>query len=221
MQEGVYSDGQTLSKEAFVNTKNVKIFFIFFLCFLLFSCIDIDTEIIFKQNLTGEVLIRYSVSKAAINMGKIDRHDNFLPLPIEEQRYHELAANIDGLKLISFRKQETENDINITVRYEFRNIEALNAIVSNSNDKKIEVQKRGERTYYTQRISANNQAISEETIKLAQAIFGNRTVSFKVTAPQNISTVNSGTIAGRSAQVSYNLPQLLSSTDNVTWEVSW
>ena len=204
-----------------MNTKIIKIFFIFSLCFFLFSCIDIDTEIIFKQNLTGEVLIRYSVSKAAMNMGRIDRHDNFLPLPIEERKYQELAANTDGLKLISFRKHETENNINITVRYEFRDIEALNAIVSNSNDKKIEVQRRGERTYYTQRINASDRTISEETIKLAQAIFGNRTVNFKVTAPQNIRTVNSGSMTGRSAQVSYNLPQLLSSADSVTWEVTW
>ncbi|MCL2791932.1 MAG: hypothetical protein FWD87_02475 [Spirochaetaceae bacterium] len=204
-----------------MNTRIIKIFFIFFLSFSLFSCITIDTEIIFRQNLTGEVLIRYSVSQAALNIGKIDRFDDFLPLPIEEYRFRELAANVDGLRLISYRKEEKNNEVHITVRYEFRNIEALNAVVSNSNDTKIEVQRRGERTYYTQQIGAINRTISQETIKLAQTIFSDRSINLKVTAPQNIRTVNSGTMTGRSAQVSYNLPQLLSATDSVKWEVSW
>ena len=204
-----------------MNTNIVKIFFIVFLSFLLFSCINIDTEIIFRQNLAGEVLIKYSISKAAINIGKIDKYDNFLPLPVEERKYRELASNVSGLNLISFKQEETEGEVFINVKYEFSNIDALNAIVANSADKKIEVQRRGERTYYTQKISNNDKPVSEETITFAQALFPERYVKVKITAPQNIRTVNSGNMKGNSAEVSYNLPQLISSKVPVTWEVSW
>jgi hypothetical protein len=204
-----------------VNTKIVKIFFILFFFFFLFSCINIDTEIIFRQNLSGEVLIRYSLSKAAINMGKIDKYDNFLPLPVEERKYRDIANNVNGLELISYRQEETEGEVYINVRYEFRNIDALNAIVANSNDKKIEVQRRGDRTYYTQKISNNDKPVSEETTTLAQALFSERYIKLKLTAPQAIRSVSSGNISGNSAEVSYDLPQLISTTTPVTWEVSW
>ncbi|MCL2480195.1 MAG: hypothetical protein FWF38_00640 [Spirochaetaceae bacterium] len=203
-----------------MKTRIIKILSILFLSFFLFSCINIDTEITFRQNLSGEILIKYSISKAAINIGKIDKYDNFLPLPVEEQKFRELAAITNGLDFISFRQEETEGEVFINVRYGFSNIEALNAIVSNSNDKKIEVQRRGDRTYYTQKIS-NNKPINEETIELAKALFPDRYVNIKITAPQNIRTVSSGEITGNSAQVRYNLPQLLSNKGNVTWEVSW
>ena len=203
-----------------MKTRIIKIFFIIFLCFFIFSCINIETEIIFRQNLSGEVLIKYSISKAAINIGKIDKNDNFFPLPVEEQKFRELAANTNGLNFISYKQEETEGEIFINVRYEFRTIDALNAIVSNSVDKKIEVQRRGDRTYYTQKISSSK-PINEETIELAKALFPDRYVNMKITAPQNIRTVNSGEITGNSAQVRYNLPQILSNAQGITWEVSW
>ena len=203
-----------------MKTRIVKIFSIIFIPFFLFSCINIDAEIILRQNLSGEILIKYSISKAAINIGKIDKNDNFLPLPIEEQRFREIAANVNGLTFMSYKQEETEAEIFINVRYGFTNIEALNAIVANSNDKKIEIQRRGDRTHYIQKISSQNQ-INEETIELAKALFPDRYVNIKLTAPQNIRTVSSGDITGNSAQVRYNLPQLLSSKNSLTWEVSW
>ena len=165
-------------------------------------------------------MIRYSISKAAINIGKIDKNDNFFPLPVEEQKFREIAANTNGLTFVSFKQEETEGEVFINVKYEFSNVAALNAVVSNSIDKKIEVQRRGDRTYYTQKVSSNK-PISEETIELAKALFPDRYVNIKLTAPQNIRTVNSGDITGNSAQVRYNLPQLLSNNQGVTWEVSW
>ena len=204
-----------------MNTKIVKLLLIFSLSFFLVTCIDIDTEIIIRQNFTGEISIKYSISKDFINIGQIDIYDAFLPLPIEERKYRELAANVNGLVLRSFRQEETEAELLITVRYEFSNIDALNAVISNSNDTKIEVQSRGERVYYTQKISNNDKPASEEALKFAQALFPERYVKLRLIVPQNIQTVNSGAIRGNSAEVSYNLIQLLATTDSVTWEVSW
>ena len=216
-----HSPADLIMKEVDVNTKIIKIFFILFFSFFFFSCINIDTEITFRQNLSGDVIIKYSISKAAINIGKIDKYDNFLPLPVEEQKYRELAAKVNGLDLVSFRKEETESEVFINVRYEFRDVDALNAIVSNGADKKIEVQRRGERVTYSQKIVNREKPISEETMELAKALFQDRYVNIKLTAPQNIRTVNSGSITGASAQVSYNLPALLSDNNSVTWEVVW
>ncbi len=206
-----------------MNTRIVKIFFILFLSFFLFSCINIDTEIIFRQNPagSGEVWIKYSISKAAINIGKIDKYDSFLPLPVEEQKYRDLAANTNGLEFRYYKQEETEDEVLINVRYEFRNIDALNAIVSTGSDKKIDVQRRGDRTYYSQKVYSNDKPINEETLKLAQALFPDRYVRIKIVAPQNIRTVSSGTMTGNNAEVTYTLPQLLSTTSPVTWEVGW
>jgi hypothetical protein len=188
----------------------------------IISCISIDTEITFKQDLTGEVLIKYSVSKSALNIGKLDQNDSFMPLPLEEQKYRDKAGKVNGLDFKSFKKEETAEEIYITVRYEFRNNEALNAIISNNQQPLISVERRSGSVYFTQNIyNSSSKPAGEETIKLAQALYADRLIKMKVTAPSQIKTVNSGTSAGNTAEVQYRLPELLSKNTPVIWEISW
>ncbi len=189
---------------------------------MLVSCINIDTEITFRQDLTGEALIRYSILKSAVNIGKIDKNDSFLPLPVEEQRYRDKAERTNGLELRSFKKEETDEEIYITVRYDFKNMEALNAIISNTAGKKIDIQKRADRTYYTQEIYSNKGTLpSEETLNITESLFADRYIKIKVTAPAAVKSVNTGSSSGNNAEVVFKLPELLASASPVVWEIIW
>jgi hypothetical protein len=203
--------------------KNIfKTIFPLLLSGLFLSCINVDTEIVFRQDLSGEIMIKYSVSKSVLNIGILDENGSFLPLPVEEQKYREKGENTDGLELKSFKKEETEEELYITARYEFKTPEALNAAVSNSGERKIDVQRRSGSTYFTQNIfNKTNTPANEETLKLAEALFADRSIKMKVTAPSSIKRSNIGTSAGNSAEAVFNLPKLLSENTPVIWEVVW
>ena len=187
----------------------------------LISCISIDTEIKFKQDLTGEALIKYSVSKSAMNIGKLDKNDSFMPLPVEEQKYREKAQKVSGLDFKSFKKEETSDEIYITVSYDFRNIEALNAIISN-NQQMISVERRSGSVYFKQNIyDRSAEPAGEETIKLARALYADRYIKMKVTAPSPVKSVNTGTSSANNAEVQFRLPDLLAENKPVIWEIVW
>ena len=188
----------------------------------IISCISIDTEIKFKQDLTGEVLIKYSVSKSAMNIGKVDNNDSFMPLPIEEQKYREKAEKVNGLDFKSYKKEETSDEIYITVSYDFTNIEALNAIISNNQQQMITVERRSGSFYFTQNIyNSSADPAGEETIKLAQALYSDRYIKMKVTAPSPVKSVNTGTSTANTAEVQFRLPDLLAENRPVIWEIVW
>ncbi len=203
--------------------KNIlKPVFLMLLSALFFSCINVDTEIVFRQDLSGEILIKYSVSKSVLNIGRLDENESFLPLPVEENKYREKAEKTDGLDLKSFKKEETEEELFITARYEFRNMDALNAVVSNNGEKKIDVQRRSGSTYFTQKVfNKSDTPANEETIKLAEALFADRTIKMKITAPSQIKSRNMGTSGGNSAETEFSLPALLAENLPVVWEVAW
>lgn len=206
-----------------MNIKNKMIFLFFPLVFLsLSSCISIDTEIVIRQNLSGEALIRYSIAKSAINIGKIDSDSSFLPLPVEEERYRRKAQETEGLTLVSYRKDESADEVLITVRYEFSNPEALNRIISSSDENSITIDNRAGSFHYTQTIYDNEGVMPDnDVLKLTEALFSDRFIKIKVTAPSAVRTISNGFAGGSNAEAVFSIPELLSSDAPVRWEFTW
>ncbi len=206
-----------------MNIKNKMIFLFFPLVFLsISSCISIDTEIVIRQNLSGEALIRYSIAKSAINIGKIDNDSSFLPLPVEEERYRRKAQETEGLTLVSYRKDESIDEVLITVRYEFSNPEALNRIISSSDENSITIDNRAGSFHYKQTIYDNEGVIPDnDVLKLTEALFSDRFIKIKVTAPSAVRTISNGFSGGSSAEAVFSIPELLSSDAPVRWEFTW
>lgn len=207
-----------------VNKQTIFLTTIVSILFSLASCIDIDTEITFYDNASGFVVINYSVSKNMLNTGNLDSDSSFLPLPLEEQRYIELANNTEGLSLASFDKQEEGEEIFISARFDFTSIDALNAAISSSTqvtDKKINLEKRGGRWHYSQKMVDGNAEIDSESLMLATALFSDRYIKIKLNAPSPVTSINVGNTDKNSAEVFYTVPDLLASTEPITWEVVW
>lgn len=192
--------------------------------FSLVSCIDIDTEITFNDNASGFIVINYSVSKSMLNTGNLDSDNSFLPLPLEEQQYIELANRTEGLSLVSFDKKEEGDEILISAKFDFVNIDTLNAAIFSSTqvaDRKINLEKKGSSWHYSQKMVDGNAKIDSESLLLASALFSDRYIKIKLNAPSPVTSINVGNADKNSAEVFYTVPDLLASTEPVTWEVVW
>jgi hypothetical protein len=140
---------------------------------------------------------------------------------VEEAKYREKANKTNGLDFVSYKREEIESDIYITVAYNFSSIDALNAALSNNKDSKITVRRSaGNTTTYTQIISRGT-PVNEDTLTLANAIFKDKYIKVKVIAPQNLKSVSDGTMTGRTGEISYPLVTILGSETSFKWDVVW
>ena len=75
------------------------------------SCIGIETEINFKDDKSGTLKMKYRVSTMVLKTAEIDSDSSFLPLPVEEKDFAAKADENEGLKLTSFKKEDTGDEV--------------------------------------------------------------------------------------------------------------
>ena len=202
--------------------KFLKISSVIIFLLITVSCIGIDTEINFKDSQSGTVKIKYRVSKMVIKTAEIDSDSSFLPLPIEEKDFREKAAENNGLTLVSFKKEDTGEEIFITAEYSFENIESLNAAAGSGGETVITVERKLGRTVYSHRIySGNNGNIDTETMQVITDLFSRYPVKITVITPSDIKDLNRGSSQNNRAEIDMTVPEILSSEEPVVIEISW
>ena len=189
---------------------------------LFTSCIGIETVIQLKNENSGEVSIKYMVSKMVLNTAGIDEDNSFLPLPVDEKDFAEKADGNDNLRLISYKKEENDEQLFINVKYAFDDISGLNAIMSNSDGENITVSKKINSTVFIQKLyNGNGGKIDQETLDVISDLFSNYPVKITLIAPSDIKETNMGTFSNNKSELSMTLPEVLSSEEPVVMEIIW
>ena len=190
--------------------------------FILSSCIGIETVINLENNNSGDISIKYKVSKMVLNTAEIDSDNSFLPLPIEEKDFIEKADKNSNLTLLSFKKEENSEEIFINVKYAFDNIAALNTDITGSDKKNITIEKKIIKTIYNQKIyEGNSGKIDEETMQVVYDLYSNYPLKFTIIAPSNIKDTNMGIFSKKKCKVSLTLSEVLSSSEPINIRITW
>jgi hypothetical protein len=201
-----------------------KTVFILFFLFLITSCIGIETVIELKNENSGNVTIKYRVSKMLLKTAEIDSDSSFLPLPVEEKDFIEKADNNDTLRLLSYNREEAGDEIFITAEFSFSDIAGLNAIAgpSGSDGEKISIDKKLTRTLYRQEIySGSGGEIDDETMQVVSDLYSSYPVKITIITPKNIKDLNIGAINSNKAEIQMTIPEILSSEEALFIELSW
>ena len=191
--------------------------------FLLVSCIGIETEIEFKNSNSGTVKLKYRVSKMVINTAQIDSDSSFLPLPIEENDFIEKSDENEDLELLSYKKEDNNEEVFITAEFSFDSIDALNAVAGSTEDNvKITVDKRLTKTVYRHEIFPGSSGnIDTETMQVVSDLYSNYPVKFTIITPSEIKEVNKGVFNANKAEIQMTVPEIIASDEPVFIEISW
>ena len=201
-----------------------KTVIILFLLFIITSCIGIETVIELKTENSGNVKIKYRVSKMLLKTVEIDSDRSFLPLPVEEKDFIEKADNTDTLRLLSYNREEAGDEIFITAEFSFSDIDGLNAIAgpSGADSKKISVNKKFTRTVYRQEIySGSGGKIDDETMQVVSDLYSSYPVKITIITPEEIRDLNIGAKNNNKAEIQMTIPEILSAEEPVIVELSW
>ena len=202
--------------------KIVKAAVIIIMLILTVSCISIETEIKFSDNNSGTVKLKYRVSKMVVKTSEIDSDSSFLPLPLEEKDFIAKAAENDSLSLVSFKREESSDEVFISAEFSFSDIDGLNAAAGSAAEPVITVDKKLTKTVYTHLLyPGSNNNIDTETMQVITDLYSNYPVKITVIAPSDIKTVNMGNAQNNKAEIQMTIPEILSSEDPVSIELSW
>ncbi|MBA7532529.1 hypothetical protein ES705_24755 [subsurface metagenome] len=76
--------------------------------FLLSSCIGIESRIKIKNDGSGQLTLKYRVSRLITHLESTETNGNVVPLPLSREEFERTVKNTDGLELVSYSRKEDE-----------------------------------------------------------------------------------------------------------------
>ena len=166
----------------------------------------------------------YKVSKLLAHLGELEENDQFIPLPVNEEDFERTIERSRGLELKDFQLSENEQDVLITSDLTFESIEDLNSFFSSGENNAVVLEERNGENIFTYYLYSASEAVPEERhMEILSTIFEDYTINLKINAPEEIQAVNMGDISGdpRSASLTAAVPDIISSENEVLWQVIW
>ncbi len=191
---------------------------------LFVSCIGIDSQVILHENGSGEISLHYKISNMVVDMGKVDRDDPFVPLPVTREDFSRVISQVEGVSLLSYAEKSDEFNKTITARLSFTSIETLNRFYGTS-DAVFSLSSDGSMHTFRQNIFKGlpEGKIDADSQKLLEAAFKDYTLSFSVRTPRPIRNTNAGTLSQDKMTAVYttSVIDLFREGKPVNWEISW
>lgn len=186
------------------------------------ACLGVETELRFNEDGSGIAIIKYRISNMIVHLGTTNG-DSVVPLPISEDDFGRTVAAVDGLRLISIERDDSDEDVIITAEIEFENIEAFSKIESFTNMPATLVRVNG--TYAFEQVIAlgDEEPIDEDSLEMIDVIFYDYTVSFIVNTTDEIIEYNLGELSDdrRRAKYEISVADLLRLDSRTVFVVTW
>ena len=201
--------------------------------FLLFSCINIESEISINENDSGTFLITYRISRMVNNLGRKEDEKNIIQLPDNSEELQAVIEGIDGLSFESFDKEEKAGEISVTISLEFENIDALSTLFAYYTDTMLILDEEGTGSVLQYTIYKSKEgSIDSETYNLMNLLIPEYSLSFEISAPDEITsskiisnTLSEGSIrfadSGNSVKLHIYTAEVIKNNNTIIWEVVW
>ena len=189
---------------------------------LFVSCIGVETEISFKEDGSGSVVLTYRISRIMVNLGTVEDGE-LIPLPLTEQDFRATVEAVPGLRLRRVTQRADERDVSIRAEIEFDDIEAFSRIES-FTDMPASLDTANDQTVFRQVItSGNEEDYDSESLEMVDVFFDGYSIAFIISAPRDVVSHNLGDLSADKRSVTYDVPvvELLRSAEERILEVSW
>ncbi|MDR2807827.1 MAG: hypothetical protein LBB43_02340 [Spirochaetaceae bacterium] len=191
---------------------------------LLGSCLGIRSNIAIKANGSGTVMMEYRISQAIQSIGKLDGNANWPTVPVSKEDFERSIIRIPGLKLRSFKTKTTDNDIVMTIKLEFVDLDALVNFLDATGRHASIVQDGGKKQLTL--VLSDEHSIDSDLINLAALLSTGYMFELHFSMPEtgtlSVVDVNGKPIQGvNRTSLAIPMSQLLSYRDGVELKLVW
>ena len=197
--------------------------FTFFL-YILSGCIGVDTSIEMNDDGSGVLTLSYRISRTIALLGELDDQNKTVPLPVNREDFNRSVLRNPGITLNSYTQSENEEDVFIDAEISFNSIKALNEFLKSGEGDVVVLQNNGGISTLTYTLfPGTGNDLSEENVTFLSTVFADYGVTIDITVPSDIESLSPGmtTTNARSASVTYTLPEILESDQEISWEIAW
>lgn len=189
------------------------------LCLVLASCVGIDTNVKISANGTVDVSIRYVVSNAADELGKLGANAKYLPLPVGEADLGLAASRADG-ELRSWVRKDGNESFAIDAALRFPNAGSFARFMDPAGELATYVEANGRSTLEMTLASGNTPA-EPEVESFLDLAFGDYLVALTLELPRAPNAPQGFTVKGNTAAFSMKAADLYASPTPVKVSVTW
>jgi hypothetical protein len=193
-------------------------------CFLLVSCLDIESRLSLRADGSGTLGLTYRISRQLADLGRTPGDAPAVPLPVEKGDFERALAGVAGLSLATFKRAEDSENVTISAVVSFASLEAL-ARVSAFEDLQPRLSRAGGRSSLALLLAkAAQEPADEDSLRMVEEAFEGRLVTWTVQVPGRIESDFPGarlSADGRTLTWSAPLRDLVNRTEDLVLSLSW
>ncbi|AEF81558.1 hypothetical protein [Leadbettera azotonutricia] len=188
------------------------------------SCLGVNADIILNPDNSGTLNLEYRISHALESLGKQDGNEQWLPLPVGKADFERTIPRIPGMKMLSFSSKDDGKDIVISVKLEFKNMDALLEFLDASGEKAV-FAREGASSRLTLVLSGGggNKDLEDLFAKVSDGYFVNISLALPHEGSLKAPSIEGGEIQGQGKKLACRLPlsRILASKDAMKLEFTW
>jgi hypothetical protein len=188
-------------------------------CIVLASCVGIDTNTKINTNGTVDVSLRYVVSNAADELGKLGANAKYLPLPVGEADLGLAASRAQG-ELRSWTRKDGNDSFTITATLRFPGVAAFALFMDPAGELATFTEANG-RSTLGMTLSSGTTPADPNVLSFMKLAFGDYLVALTFELPRAATASQGFTIKGTTATFSMKAADLYASPTPVKVSVTW
>jgi len=199
-----------------------------FLCALalaaLSSCVGIDSDLTIRGNGSGTLDLTYRVSQLIVNLGSPSDGKSVVPLPLSRSDFERSIQTTQGkVRLTRFDRSEDQKDITIRAGLAFDSLDALSQMDAFQGAQIRTSTDGGAHSFSEVIAKAPREPLTDDSLKMVDAFFGGYDLTFKIEAPQPITTNSLGTLSPDRRVLTYTttVGDIVRTKSDIVLSLSW
>jgi hypothetical protein len=185
----------------------------------LASCIGIDADVTVGTDGSVDVSMRYTISMALDELGKLGANADYLPLPVGQADL-ELAATRAGGELRSWSRKNGSESSTITASLRFPDISAFTLFLDPLGKAAIYTENDGTSSLRID-LYEGTRAEDTELVEFIKTAFSDYMISIRLELPRTPRATGGFLVSGRVASFSMKAADLYTQASPVSITVSW
>lgn len=202
----------------------LKLIIILIISLVFISCLEIETEIVIKEDKSGTWTLQYRIMQEAAFITPGNELSGYNYFPLDETEFRRRVDGISGLEIISLSLEKTIMYIQIISEMKFDTTNDIQFFFNTfSNNPLISINHEEKGIFELEIFNPFPGADNKETLDLFSGLYSNKSIEIAVILPGLVTESNKGFLSENTqeAVISLTVLETFNITDSYNWIVNY